>query len=164
MAVAVAWTVTKREEASKANSQSHSKAIGQSTSPEFTCIRSPHRVPRRTLVLFDLIQFPDRDVAKPIACPLLKPSFYRKPRLMDLATCTTFLGWCTAINMGLLGLSTIVLMAFRKPILRFHGRVSGLESQDLLREYFRYLANYKIAVIVFNLVPYLVLRFLISGA
>ena len=34
----------------------------------------------------------------------------------------------------------------------------GLDQEDVLESYFTYLANFKIAIIVFNLVPYLSLR------
>jgi len=39
-----------------------------------------------------------------------------------------------------------------------HASMFKLEQEDLSKAYFRYLANYKILVIVFNLVPYLALR------
>ena len=44
------------------------------------------------------------------------------------------------------------------PIKRLHGRMLGLSEDDLSRAYFQYLAQYKIAVFVFNLAPYLALR------
>lgn len=69
-----------------------------------------------------------------------------------------FLGWCTAINLGVLILASILLVAARGWATRVHAGMFGLEEADVAREYFRYLANYKIAVVVFNLVPYIALR------
>jgi hypothetical protein len=68
------------------------------------------------------------------------------------------LGWCSAINMGVLVLSAIMLMLFRTAISRIHARMFGLNDADLSRAYFQFLAQYKIAIIVFNLVPYIALR------
>jgi hypothetical protein len=44
------------------------------------------------------------------------------------------------------------------PIKRLHAKMFGLSEEDLSRAYFQYLAQYKIAIFVFNLAPYLALR------
>jgi len=36
----------------------------------------------------------------------------------------------------------------------------GLDPEDVSRDYVRYLAQYKIAIIVFSLVPYIALKFM----
>ena len=74
---------------------------------------------------------------------------------------TAFLGWCTLINLAFLGIATLALTAMRGTILSIHRRMFGIAEKDLLLLYMQYLANYKIVVLVFNLVPYLALR--ISG-
>lgn len=68
------------------------------------------------------------------------------------------LGWSTALNLALLIFATAVLAAAGAPIKRLHAKMFGLSEGDLSRAYFQYLAQYKIAVLVFNLVPYLALR------
>lgn len=78
--------------------------------------------------------------------------------MTTLETIRTFLGWCTLIHIGLLLLTAVALGTLRAPVLAIHGRLSGLGEPELLRAYFQYLAQYKIAVIVFSLVPYLALR------
>lgn len=75
-----------------------------------------------------------------------------------LETITAVLGWCTLINFGVLMLSSLALVFFRERLIRIHGRMFGLPVEQLGREYFRYLATYKVLVIIFNLVPYLALR------
>ena len=71
---------------------------------------------------------------------------------------TEFLGWSTVINFGLLMVTSIMLMLVRKPVARIHAKMFGLTEADCALEYFRYLASYKIAVIVLSLVPYISLK------
>jgi hypothetical protein len=75
-----------------------------------------------------------------------------------LETITAFFGWTTAINFVLLFVSSIMVMTMRGAIFRVHGRIFGLETADLSRAYFQYLAQYKIAIIVLSLTPYIALR------
>lgn len=77
---------------------------------------------------------------------------------MNIETLRVFLAWCTAINLGLLIVSSLVVVSFRGPISRMHAKLFGLDDTFLRQSYFRYLADYKIAVLVFNLVPYIALR------
>ncbi|HBJ83730.1 MAG: hypothetical protein Q8M07_27060 [Prosthecobacter sp.] len=76
----------------------------------------------------------------------------------SIETLRAFLGWCSAISIGILFISTAALMLMRGPVSKLHARLFGLSADDLSRSYFQYLAHFKIAVIVFHLVPYLALR------
>ncbi len=76
----------------------------------------------------------------------------------SLETLTTFFGWTTVINFVLLGVSSIMVIAMRGSISRMHGQMFGLEPVDLSRAYFQYIAQYKIAIIVFSLTPYIALK------
>ncbi|MDG2224605.1 MAG: hypothetical protein P8L85_24700 [Rubripirellula sp.] len=69
-----------------------------------------------------------------------------------------FLGWCVILNIGLLTFSTAAVIAMRDKIADLHGRLFGLEPAELKPAYFRYLANYKLLAIVFNVVPYVALK------
>lgn len=71
---------------------------------------------------------------------------------------TTFFGWCSAINIGVLLFSSIVLLALKTPISNIHGKMFGIDKVSLSTIYFVYLGNYKIAIFIFNLVPYLALK------
>ena len=71
---------------------------------------------------------------------------------------TNFLGWCTIINICILLLSTLSLVIWRKFVTKIHERIFNLSEQELSSLYFRYLAYYKIGVIIFNLVPYFSLK------
>ena len=78
--------------------------------------------------------------------------------MTSLETVTAFFGWTTVINFVLLAISTIALIAMRGFISRVHAKMFGLNPEDVSRDYVRYLAQYKIAIIVFSLVPYIALK------
>jgi len=77
---------------------------------------------------------------------------------MILDSITAFFGWMTVINSSLLLFSTIMLTAFKSIVISIHRKLTGLEADKLKPAYFHYLAFYKILIIVFNLVPYLVFK------
>ena len=81
--------------------------------------------------------------------------------MASMETLAAFLGWCTLINFGMLFFASIMLAAMRPSISKIHGRMFVLEEADLSRAYFQYLAQYKIMVFVFNLMPYLALRIML---
>ena len=76
----------------------------------------------------------------------------------SLETLIAFFGWCTAINIGLLTVAAVVLGLTRGSISQIHAKMFNLRESDLSRAYFQYLAQYKIAVLVLNLVPYIALK------
>lgn len=69
-----------------------------------------------------------------------------------------FLGWCLLINASILGISSLFLFVFKGFIAKIHSNITGISVQELMPLYFNYLANYKILIIVFNLVPYISLK------
>ena len=77
---------------------------------------------------------------------------------MTTATLTELLGWASFINMVLLVLTTISVVAMRRTISKFHSSLFGLDEKDLGRAYFQYIAQFKIAIIVLNIAPYIALK------
>ena len=77
---------------------------------------------------------------------------------MTMESLTELLGWASALNILVLMLSTITLIAMRGTITKLHTKLFGLDEKDLGRAYFQYLAQYKIAIIVLNIAPYLALK------
>ena len=71
---------------------------------------------------------------------------------------TELLGWSTVINMAILIASTLMLIFSQSTISTLHSKLFNLNKADLPSAYFHYLANYKIAIFIFNLVPYLALK------
>lgn len=80
---------------------------------------------------------------------------------MTLETLAAFLGWCALINMGMLIFASLAMVSMRETMTRMHGSMFGLDDTDLARAYFQYLAQYKILIFVFNLMPYLALRIML---
>ena len=78
--------------------------------------------------------------------------------MTDINTLTEFLGWCSVINISVLFLSTIALAVARKPVSGIHSKIFGVSESDLPLTYMQYLGNYKIAIIVLNIVPYIALK------
>ena len=70
----------------------------------------------------------------------------------------SFFGWCTIINVGILLFAAVLLLWMRGPVSRIHGKMTGLSEEDVARAYFQFLAHYKIAILMFNLVPYIALK------
>ena len=69
----------------------------------------------------------------------------------------SFLGWCAALNVGLYVSAALAIVVARKRISGLHAGMFGLEAAEVERQYFVYLAQYKIVVLVFSVVPYLAL-------
>jgi len=69
-----------------------------------------------------------------------------------------FFGWCSVINTALLIFTSIFILLLRGPISRIHGKMFNLDETKVSFAYFQYLAHYKIAIIVLNIVPYIALR------
>ncbi len=78
--------------------------------------------------------------------------------MISLSDITQLLGWCATINIVLLLLSTILLLGMQKQVLRLHSAVTEIETVELKKMYINYLAYYKIAILIFNLAPYLGLK------
>ena len=77
---------------------------------------------------------------------------------MTIEALTELLGWASVLNIAVLMLSTVTLIAMRGVISNIHSKLFGLDEQDLGRAYFQYLAQYKIAIIVLNIAPYIALK------
>ena len=54
--------------------------------------------------------------------------------------------------------ASISVMLMRNTMIGIHGKMFGLDSVDLSRAYFQYIAQYKIVIFVFNIVPYIALK------
>lgn len=78
--------------------------------------------------------------------------------MSDLTTLTTLLGWCTVINLGLLIFSTIMLVSMRPVIRKIHSRLFGVDPERLDALYLNFLGNYKLAIFIFNLTPWIALK------
>lgn len=76
---------------------------------------------------------------------------------MMISEIASFLACCTAINIAFLAASSLLLSAAGPRVARFHARLFGIPTKEVRSQYFQYLAQYKLLILVFNLVPYLAL-------
>ncbi|WP_322628688.1 DUF6868 family protein [Halothiobacillus sp.] len=76
---------------------------------------------------------------------------------MTLAALTTFFGWASLINIAMLILTFILLTLGRSQIIPLHARLLQVPETELPRIYLTFLGQYKLLIVVFNLVPYMAL-------
>ncbi|MGJ8686474.1 MAG: DUF6868 family protein [Spongiibacteraceae bacterium] len=76
----------------------------------------------------------------------------------NIATITTFLGWCGVINMGVLTYATVMILFFNSPVKKLQSKMLKVSPDRLDEMYFNFLGNYKLAIFVFNLAPYFALK------
>lgn len=76
---------------------------------------------------------------------------------MTIEQLTSALGWCTLINYLILCVSSAFLAFSRDWMMEMHSKWFGVSKDALPGIYFKYLAYFKIAIIVFNLTPYIAL-------
>ena len=78
--------------------------------------------------------------------------------MTNLDILTVFFGWCAIINIGVLLFTTVSLILMKGFVAGIHSRLFGIDQQNLPEAYFSYLANYKLAILLFNIVPYFALK------
>ena len=80
---------------------------------------------------------------------------------MSMDQMATFLGWCTLINSGLLILWGVIFLFGRRWIFSIHSRWFELSEERFNQIHYNGMLFYKIGIILFNLVPYAVLKLLV---
>lgn len=78
--------------------------------------------------------------------------------MFDLSILSSLFGWMLVINACILGVVGLLLIVMGASISKLHSNMLGITESDARKAYFNYLANYKIFICVFNLVPYLALK------
>ena len=78
--------------------------------------------------------------------------------MITLSQLTELLGWASAINIAYLILATLTLVFTKDRISSIHIKLFGLDKKELNSKYFDFLSLYKIATLVFIVVPYIALK------
>jgi len=78
--------------------------------------------------------------------------------MIDLEILTAIFGWCAVINIALLLFSSLWVTVFREFTKRLHSTLMQVDASELNAYYFQYLGNYKLLILVLNIVPYIALR------
>ena len=76
----------------------------------------------------------------------------------DLAVVAEFLGWCLVLNSVFLAFTTLMLFVAGGWAKKIHSEISGVPIDELRSQYFTFLANYKLVILAFNLVPYIAVK------
>lgn len=71
-----------------------------------------------------------------------------------------FLGWCSAINIGLLLVWILWLIFAHDWLYKFHGQWLKLSVEKFDAIHYAGIAYFKISILLFNIVPYLAFRIL----
>ena len=78
---------------------------------------------------------------------------------MTMETLTVFLGWCSLINGGFLLLATGFLTLTPELAYRSQSFWVKLPRETILTVFYAWIAAFKIFWVIFNIVPWAVLRF-----
>jgi hypothetical protein len=71
------------------------------------------------------------------------------------------LGWCSAINLGVLMLWFLVFVFARDFVFRIHTRWFKISEERFDEIHYTMMGYYKLIVFVFNVIPYLALRIVV---
>ena len=77
---------------------------------------------------------------------------------MTIETFREFLGWCTVINLGFFIFATVKILLVRDWASKIHAKMFRIDEVSVRQIYLQFLAIYKVAFVVLNLVPYIALR------
>ncbi|MBN2711828.1 MAG: hypothetical protein JXR97_05245 [Planctomycetes bacterium] len=76
---------------------------------------------------------------------------------MTIEAARTLLLYCFGINTGILCLWFVMLVIGKSWIYRLHSRIFGINEEELGRIHYAGMITYKMAIILFLFVPWLVL-------
>lgn len=79
---------------------------------------------------------------------------------MDITTVRAFFMWCTIINMGILIFTSLVCVFLREFSFQMNHKYFLISREAFNLGIFAFVALFKMIVIVFNLVPFIVLAIL----
>ena len=77
---------------------------------------------------------------------------------MTMETLRIFLGWCTLINIGLLLVWWLVFVFCRGWVYRLHSRWWPMDQERFNAIHYQAMAGFKLAMILFNLTPWVALQ------
>jgi len=80
--------------------------------------------------------------------------------MISLETLTTFFGWCTVINIGILLAFLIAMSVIKKDgfFITVTVKIFGNTQEDTVATMFRVFQQYRLLFAMFNLVPYFALK------
>ena len=76
----------------------------------------------------------------------------------SIETLATFFGWCTAINIGIILFGLLLWSVFHEGIGNRRAKIFGVTKEEAKVTFFRVFQQYRLAVAVLNVVPYIALE------
>lgn len=77
---------------------------------------------------------------------------------MDMEQVTAVFGWMLLINLAVYTLAAVFIVFARDWTAKLEARITGVPEGEWPRLFIDYLSRYKVAIMVFNLAPYVALR------
>lgn len=78
--------------------------------------------------------------------------------MISIQTLATFFGWCTVINVVLIVIVFIFFAVLHEFFARVIAKLFGVSEATAKETLLRVLMQYRVAFVVFNLVPYVALK------
>ncbi len=78
--------------------------------------------------------------------------------MMSIDTLTTFFGWCTIINFGLLLLGWLKWILAKDAVGGLYAWMFGVTIEEFKVTNLHVLIQFKAAILILNLVPYIALK------
>ena len=74
---------------------------------------------------------------------------------MTIETLRDFLNWCVGINVVIFAISTVSMFLLGGWGSKIHAKMFDIDATWVRQAYFSFLVNYKIALLVFVVVPWI---------
>ncbi len=78
----------------------------------------------------------------------------------SIDTVATFFGWCAVINIGIMLIYVLVMSVLDKDgsFIKLSMKIFGNTKEDTLATMFRSYRQFRLLIVVFNVVPYIALK------
>ena len=76
----------------------------------------------------------------------------------SIETLAMFLGWCTAINVGVLLLFVLTFSVFHEVFASISAKMFGITREEAAVTFFRVFQQYRLALVILNIAPYIALK------
>ncbi len=76
----------------------------------------------------------------------------------SIETLATFFGWCAVINIGIILFGALKLSLFHEWVAKLNAKIFGITKEEAKRGVFHVFQQYRLAFVVLNAVPYIVLK------
>ena len=74
---------------------------------------------------------------------------------MDIEILQEFFFWCMLVNFGIYTFTAIMILVFHDTVLKLQRKMFRLDEKTVSKAVYTYLANYKLLIAFFNVVPWI---------